>query len=377
MIKVSVIIPTFNRAELVQDAIDSILCQGLTGVEVVIVDDGSTDGTGEALRSRYGDRIHYVYEPNHGRSAARNLGIHLSTGRYLLFLDSDDLLLSGGLAAETAFLDAHPEVDVVYTDGTFCDAAGRDLARFAPARPPHDPGNLLKDLVLSNVILACHSAMVRRTAMDSIGPPYFDEALRGTEDEDIWIRLAALGKTFAYLDLATCKYRVHGSNASRNDPASPAYWERQKSVKRGRFKILHAGFFPGLPAETREQFFHALLVKQLRGDEPARNEAVSSAPFAELPEEVQARLLYHLGVRTILDEGELEAGRRYLRQARKLVPANPKYQGMLMLSRCGRPALRGLFALRQWLRRTTLRDSPQLPIGEGGLQPLSDVQDSI
>lgn len=369
---VSVVMPTFNRVDLVQDAIDSVLFQGLANVEVVVVDDGSTDGTGEALRARYGDRIHYCHQSNRGRSAARNLGIQVSSGRYLLFLDSDDLLLPGGLAAESNFLDAHPEVDVVYTDGYFCDADGRELARFAPARPSHDPANLLKDLVLSNVILACHSAMVRRTALDSIGPPYFDEALRGTEDEDLWIRLAARGLAFAYLDLPTCKYRIHSSNASRYDPASPAYRERQKSVKRARFKILHAGFFPSLPVETRERFFHALLVKQLRGDEPARDETVSSAPFAELPEGVRARLLYHLGVRTILDEGELEAGRRHLRQATKLVPANPKYQGMLMLSHCGRPALRSLFALGQWFRRTTPRVSNQFPIGEGGLHPLSD-----
>lgn len=367
MIDVSVIIPTFNRAELVQDAIDSVLCQGLAGVEVVVVDDGSTDGTREALRSRYGERIHYCHQHNQGRSVARNLGIQASTGHYLLFLDSDDMLLPGGLAAEAAFLDAHPEVDVVYTDGYFCDEAGQDLARIAPIRPPHDPGNLLKDLVLCNVILACHSAMVRRTALDSIGFPYYDETLRGTEDEDLWLRLAARGKVFAYLDLPTCKYRVHGSNASRYDPASPAYWKRQESVKRGRFKILCAEFFPRLPAETRERFFHALLIKQLRGDEPARAEAVSSAQFLELPAKARARLLYHLGMRMILDEGELEVGRRYLKEAAKLVPGNPKYRAMLVLSLGGRPVLVGLVGFRRLFRGLAPGGISDSPIGEGGL----------
>ncbi|MDD3828957.1 MAG: glycosyltransferase family A protein, partial [Anaerolineae bacterium] len=77
--------PTFNRVDLVQDAIDSVLFQGRANVEVVVVDDGSTDGTGEALRARYGDRIHYCHQSNRGRSAARNLGIQVSSGRYLLF----------------------------------------------------------------------------------------------------------------------------------------------------------------------------------------------------------------------------------------------------------------------------------------------------
>lgn len=374
MIDISVIIPTFNRAELVQEAIDSILRQEIAGVEVVVVDDGSTDGTGEVLHARYGDRIHYCYQPNHGRSTARNHGIRVSRGRYLLFLDSDDLLLPGGLASEAAFLDANPGVDIVYTDGYFCDEAGRDLARIAPIRPPHDPGNLLKELVLCNVLLACHSIMVRRTALDSIGPPYFDAGLRGTEDEDLWIRLAARGKTFAYLDLLTCKYRVHNSNASRYDPTSPVYWERQKSVKQSRFKILYAEFFPGLSVETRERFLRALLIIQLREDEHARNEVVNSAQFAELPAQVRARLLYHLGIRIILDEGELEAGRRYLRQATKMVPRNPKYRLMLILSYGGRPVLGSLFGLGRWFRRTTPEESAQSPIGEGGLQALSDVK---
>lgn len=374
MTDISVIIPTFNRAELVQEAIDSILCQEIASVEVVVVDDGSTDGTGEVLRARYGDRIHYCYQPNQGRSTARNHGIHVSRGRYLLFLDSDDLLLPGGLASEAAFLEANPGVDIVYTDGYFCDATGQGLVRIALTRPPHDPGNLLKDLVLCNVLLACHSVMVRRTALDSVGPPYFDAALRGAEDEDLWIRLAACGKAFAYLDLLTCKYRVHNSNASRFDPTSPAYWERQKSVKRSRFKILYAEFFSGLSVETRERFFWALLINQLRGDEPARNEVVSSAQFATVPVQTRARLLYHLGIRIILDEGELEAGRCYLRQAVKLTPRNLKYRLMFMLSHGGRPVLSSLFGLGRWFRRTIPRSSPQSPIGAGGLQSLSDVK---
>ena len=372
MTKISVIIPTFNRAELVQDAIDSVLNQECTGVEVVVVDDGSTDGTGEVLRARYGEHINYYYQPNQGRSVARNMGIQISSGHYLLFLDSDDLLLPGSLAAEVAFLDAHPEVDIVYTDGYFCDETGRDFARIAPARPAHDPGDLLKDLVINNVILACHSVMLRRTALNSIGPPYFDKSLRGTEDENLWIRLAADGKTFAYLDLPTCKYRVHSSNASRSDRDSPAYWERQKSVKRSRFIILHAEFFPKLPAETRERFFYMLLITQLRGDEPAREEALNSPQFAALEPATQARLLYYLGLNNIVNENERSVGRERLKKVVRLMPRLVRYRAAYLLAGFWPQALKVLFVLKRKRseRKVNGGSTVSSPIGQDGLQAL-------
>ncbi len=370
MTNISVIIPTFNRAELVQDAIESVLSQEWAGVQVVVVDDGSTDGTGEVLRARYGERVNYYYQSNQGRSVARNMGIQVSTGDYLLFLDSDDLLLPGSLAAEAAFLDAHPEVDIVYTDGYFCDETGRDFARIAPARPAHDPDNLLKDLVINNVILACHSVMMRRTALDSIGPPYFDKSLRGTEDENLWIRLAAEGKAFAYLDLPTCKYRVHSSNASRYDPDSPAYWERQKSVKRSRFKILYAEFFPGLPAETRERFFYMLLITQLRGDEPAREEALNSPQFAALEPATQARLLYYLGLNNIVNENARAVGRERLKAAVKLMPGLVRYRVAYLLAGFWPQALKVLFAFKRKRseQKGNSRSPVSSPIGQDGLQ---------
>jgi len=366
----SIIIPTYNRAKLVQEAIESVLRQTLDDVQVIVVDDGSTDGTGELLRSRYGERVRYFYQENSGRSAARNRGVVASSGRYVLFLDSDDLLLPQALEREVAYLDAHPDIGVVYTDGYFCDEAGRNVARIAPARPIHRPDTILEDLVLSNVILACHSVLVRRTALDAVGPPYFDEALRGTEDEDLWIRLAARGTAFAYLDVPTCQYRVHGSNASRYDPASPAFWKRRKSVTQSRFKILNANFFPRLGVETRERFFYGLLRFHLEGDEPARERALNSARFMELPSAARARLLYYLGVSNIVDAGEVVLGRDRLKEAIRLMPKSPKYRGILLLSGLGRPVLSAVIAARRWLSRVGKKEVPASPIGRGGLRPV-------
>lgn len=367
---VSVVIPTYNRVTLVQEAIESVLRQRMDGVEVIVVDDGSTDGTHDVLGERYGERVRYFYQVNRGRSAARNYGIRASRGRYLLFLDSDDRLLPEGIEREAAYLDAHPEVDVVYTDGYFCDETGRNVGRIASARPPHSTEDILEALVISNVITACHSVMVRREALESVGPPYFDEALRGTEDEDLWIRLAAQGSTFAYLDVPTCQYRIHGSNASRHDPSSPAYWKRRESVRRSRFKILNADFFPTLKVETQERFLYKLLLFQIQEDESARRSVLESPRFARLPAAVQARLLYYLGVSNIVAEGELTLGRERLREAARLAPGNPKYRGLLLLSYLGRSLVSGVIAARRGLQQGRGDGAVASPIGQGGLRSI-------
>ncbi|MBN1657065.1 MAG: glycosyltransferase [Anaerolineae bacterium] len=367
---VSVVIPTYNRADLICETIDSVLDQTVSGVEVIVIDDGSTDSTCELLNKRYGGRIRYLYQPNHGRAAARNRGVALSRGEYLLFLDSDDMLLPGGLGHEVAYLDAHQEIDVVYTDGYFCDRVGNEIGRIAAARAPHVAGDMLRYLVLSNTIMACHSAMVRRRALDRVGPPYFDESLHGTEDEDLWIRLAAAGSRFDYMDVLTCMYRVHATNASRFDPASPAFWERQKSVVRSRVKIMEADFFSQLDAGTRVDFFHDLLVFRFKGNEPAREVVLRSAQFEALEPAFRARLLYHLGLNNLVDEDECAAGQERLNRAAGLVPGNPRYRLVARLARRARPVIRAMFSMRR-RQRQKAHDATTSPIGRHGLQMIA------
>ena len=103
---VSVIIPTYNRAHLVTGAIESVLAQTFTDYEIIVVDDGSTDATGEVLSQRYGDRIRYLYQANAGRSVTRNRGVDLAKGEYVAFLDSDDLWLPQKLERMVAFMEA-------------------------------------------------------------------------------------------------------------------------------------------------------------------------------------------------------------------------------------------------------------------------------
>ncbi|MGD2109073.1 MAG: glycosyltransferase family 2 protein [Phycisphaerae bacterium] len=125
---VSVIVPTYNRKGLLPRALDSIIAQTVPDWEIVLVDDGSTDGTecvAAAYADRLGDRLVYIRQKNRGASAARNTGIDSSRGRYIAFLDSDDEFLPNKLERQLAMFELRPELGFVYCDYAFIDLEGR------------------------------------------------------------------------------------------------------------------------------------------------------------------------------------------------------------------------------------------------------------
>jgi glycosyltransferase involved in cell wall biosynthesis len=184
---VSAIIPTYNRRELVQRAIDSVLAQTRPVDEIVVVDDGSTDGTGEALKARYGDRIRYHWQANAGVSAARNTGMSIATGRYFALLDSDDLWRPEKTARQLEWLDAHPDFGLVLCDVVRVDDAGQPYDVFVRREVLPEDGWALRWLLL-NPSLVPASAMFRREVFETCGG--FDVALRTAEDIDFHLRVA-------------------------------------------------------------------------------------------------------------------------------------------------------------------------------------------
>lgn len=184
---VSTIIPTYNRVDLVQRAIDSALAQTRPVDEIVVVDDGSTDGTGDVLRSRYGDSIQYHWQANAGVSAARNQGMALARGDYFALLDSDDVWLPNKTRLQAAFLDAHPHIGMVLCDVARVDADGTPIDVFRRRDAIPRDGWVLAD-VLMNPALAPASAMFRREVYAQTGG--FDTTLRTAEDIDFHLRVA-------------------------------------------------------------------------------------------------------------------------------------------------------------------------------------------
>jgi glycosyltransferase involved in cell wall biosynthesis len=194
----SVIIPAYNEADLVGSAIESVLRQSRSDWEAIVVDDGSTDGTAEAVRpfEERDPRIRLLRKENAGLSAARNSGFEVARGRYVSFLDSDDLLMPGYLEAMGAALDADPDAGLAYTDAWLMDADTRRIKRttaMSPWTPAVHPAALSLDmirlLIPDNFIFV--STTVPRSVLDDVG--LFDPELRSAEDYDLWLRILAHG----------------------------------------------------------------------------------------------------------------------------------------------------------------------------------------
>jgi glycosyltransferase involved in cell wall biosynthesis len=184
MPKVSVILPTHNRAYLVSEAIESVLNQTFHDFELVVVDDGSTDLTPHVLQ-RWGGRIRCVRQENAGVSRARNVGIGVARGRYLSFLDSDDLWLPRKLESQVKFLDANPHYAACYTDEVWI----RRGKRVNPKQIHRKYSGWIFDRCLPLCIISPSSVMLRREIIDTVG--CFDETLPVCEDYDLWLRTAS------------------------------------------------------------------------------------------------------------------------------------------------------------------------------------------
>jgi glycosyltransferase involved in cell wall biosynthesis len=208
---VSVIIPTYNRRELVQGAVDSVLDQTYGDYEIIVVDDGSQDGTGEIIAACYGDRVRYVYQENAGESAARNRGIALARGTLVALLDSDDIWLRDKLARQVPLLERSPQAGVVFCQALLVDALDRSLD-VPPAGHDLVPDDLkLESLLFRNTITAS-TALIRRSALREVGG--FDQTVRFGEDWELWLRLRERWD-FAFLPEPLVRVRVHKDTQCR------------------------------------------------------------------------------------------------------------------------------------------------------------------
>jgi glycosyltransferase involved in cell wall biosynthesis len=208
--KVSVVIPTYNRGRSIVDAITSVLTQRHADLELIVVDDGSTDDTASRVAAIHDRRLRYVRGEHEGVSAARNLGVKRAGGALLAFLDSDDLWRPDKLASEVAVLTHHPAVDVVFSDLEKRDGDRvyasfmRETAVFSRRlRGGSHPDPLVLEAremqlcLLEEVPVKPSALVVRREAFERVGG--FDEAWTSSEDWEFLLRLARHHR-FAYLD---------------------------------------------------------------------------------------------------------------------------------------------------------------------------------
>jgi glycosyltransferase involved in cell wall biosynthesis len=203
--------PAYNVAWCIGRAVDSVLAQDFRACELIVVNDGSTDGT-RALLEGYGAVITVINQENRGMSAARNAGIRRARGTYVAFLDADDWWLAGKLSRQVDLMHGRPEIGFSSTTVRVEDDDGRLLNLW---RCPNGSTEILATLFAQNAAIAggCSAVMARRDLLDRVG--LFDESLRGFEDPDLWMRLAAVSG-YACIDETLAVILRREQSVSRN-----------------------------------------------------------------------------------------------------------------------------------------------------------------
>lgn len=221
---VSVVIPAYNAAWYVGKAIDSVLAQDFTDRELIVVDDGSTDGTAAVLAA-YGDALRVVRKPNGGMSSARNAGIAQARGEFIAFLDADDWWLPGKLSRQVALMRARPALGFTSTAARVEDPEGHLLNLWTCDAA--DEPTLLR-LFANNAGIAGGSSalMVRRSVLEEVGA--YDESLGGVEDADLWLRLAAVSG-YACIDEPLVVVLRRKGSVSRN----------VERMRAGAIRVMH------------------------------------------------------------------------------------------------------------------------------------------
>lgn len=207
MPRISVVIPTYNRSYYLRETLDSVFAQTYKDIEIIVVDDGSTDNTQEAIR-KYLDRIVYIYKDNGGQGSARNVGIKIAKGEYIAFLDSDDLWLPHKLQVQVAHMDSHPEWGMAFSLYESIDDANRTIGKWIrPKWTSYDT------LLLRGNIIPILTVMVRRRVFDEVG--MFDESreIIAVEDYVMWLRIGLKYK-IGFIDAILARYRFHAGNIS-------------------------------------------------------------------------------------------------------------------------------------------------------------------
>ena len=200
--KIALVIPSFNQAEFISEAIDSILNQTHPVDEILVVDDASTDETCEIIRNQYPSVRLLVNETNRGPSYSRNCGIEASTSDFITFLDADDLLPKNKIKWQYDYLIQHPNIDMV---------AGFGDCFFSEQISLHDPRRVyLEGKPHFNAYLAAF--LIRRNVFDLVG--MFDVEMRLSEDQDWYMRTREAGFTLDIKEIISLKKRVHVANTT-------------------------------------------------------------------------------------------------------------------------------------------------------------------
>ncbi len=235
---ISVIIPTYNSAKYICEAIDSVLCQSYSDYEIIVIDDGSTDDTKTIIETCY-PAVKYFYKKNSGVSAARNLGISMAKGEFIAFLDADDRWLSQKLEKQTALFMEDETLGLVFTENSFFN--GLDISEFSADKKNRlMRGDIVKNIFLNSYVVTS-TVMVRKSVFDHVG--FFEEELSVAEDDNMWMRIG-MKYGIALLDEQHAQYRITGGSLSSDFAAIVIGVTRHIEILRTRYPAMYARLGP-------------------------------------------------------------------------------------------------------------------------------------
>ena len=208
--KVSIVIPTYNHARYLPSALDSVINQSYANIEVLVIDDGSTDGTAELVKP-YRSIINYVYKENGGTPSALNLGLSRATGKYICWLSADDMFFSEKVAKQVGLMESDPSLGFSYTSFTVIDANGKKQYDVNSSYFTDKQEMVTK--FMAGCFINGSSVMMRSSALKVIGD--FDESLPQAHDYDLWFRFLRHFHC-GFLSEHLLAYRWHGKNMSQN-----------------------------------------------------------------------------------------------------------------------------------------------------------------
>ena len=209
---VSVIVPTYNRASVLMEAVESVLAQTYPHLELLVVDDGSTDDTLERLQKIRDERLRVIRATHHGAAAARNKGLSEAKGELIGFCDSDDLWVPEKLAWQVNYLEEHREIGLVYGDVMSFRGEDVETPSYFKERPPLQGGVFLE--LLQKNFIPNVSVLVRKNCLDQVG--YFNEDLKTSEDYELWLRFCARFQV-GFVSRVLVKVRRHAGNITSDD----------------------------------------------------------------------------------------------------------------------------------------------------------------
>ena len=223
MVRVSVVIPTYNRKEMLEEAVQSVLNQSYEDFELIVVDDGSIDGTKDVIE-RLDSDIRYIYKENGGVSSARNFGVKKAKGEFIAFLDSDDMWLKDKLEKQVKYMSKRSDLFVSQTEEIWIRNGVRVNQK---KKHKKCEGRIFKE-VLPLCIISPSAVIMRRELFDHVG--LFDEEFLVCEDYDLWIRVAAKYPVGLLKEKLIIKRGGHEDQLSKSEIAIDRF--RVKAMKK-------------------------------------------------------------------------------------------------------------------------------------------------